>query len=111
MRFKRAGRRQRLECLDEDDVATLHVDDARAACVRVVDLLELLKRTVGFEHGIEMPDEEDLRPRAGVFRDEVPGALERRAVHPLRLETERIQLLPEDLSDLTDALDGSACRC
>ena len=92
MLFKRAGRLQRLQRLDDDDVAALHVDDAGAARVRLVDPLELLERAVRFEHRVEMADQQDLRSRPGMLGDEVPGALERRAVDPPRLEAERVEL-------------------
>ena len=56
--------------------AALHVDDAGAAGLRVAEALHLLERAVGFEHRVEMADEEDLGSRARVLRDQVPGALE-----------------------------------
>ena len=60
---ERAGGLQRLQRLDDDDVAALHVDDARPAGLTVVEPLELLKRAVGLEHGVEMADEENPPPR------------------------------------------------
>ena len=38
-----------------------------------------------------------------MLADEVPGALERCAVHPACLESEGVQLLPKDLPDLLHA--------
>ena len=44
-------------------------------------------------------------PAPRVLRDQVPGALERGAVDPPRLEAERVELLQEDLADLLHALE------
>ena len=38
-------------------------------------------------------------PVAGMVRDEMPGALERRAVDPRGLEAERVELLAEEVAD------------
>ena len=100
---ERAGDLQRLERGDHDDVAALHVDDAGALRGLVVDALELLERAVALEHGVEVADEQHPRTLAGMIRDQVAGALERRAVHPGRLEPERVELLAEEVPDRADA--------
>ena len=69
----------------------------------VVDALELLERAVALEHGVEVADEQHPRPLAGMVRDQVAGALERRAVDPGRLEPERVELLAEQIADRADA--------
>ena len=91
--------------LQHDDVAALHVDDARAARMIRVHALESLERTVLFEHRVEMADEQDLRRRAWMCRDQMARAIPRRAVHPLGLESERVELRAEDRADLTHAVE------
>ena len=76
-----------------------------------VDTLELLERTVGFEHGVEMSDEQDARSGARMIGDEMSRALERGAVDPPRVEPERVELGAEHASDLAHAGRDSACRC
>ena len=64
---------QRSQRVKENDVAALHVDDARAARGRVVQPLELLKRTARLEHRIEVADEQYLWPGARMLGDEWPA--------------------------------------
>ena len=95
---------ERLQRVDDDDVAALHVDDAGTAGGVRVEPFEFLERAVALEDGVEVADQEDLRGRAGMAGDEVAGALPRGAVHPPRLEAERIELGAKDSADLADAL-------
>ena len=100
MRVERAGGLERLERGDDDDVAPLHVDDARPLRGLVVDPLRNVWNGLSrLEHRVEVADEDDARPAAGMVGDQVPGALERRAVHPRRLEAERVELLAEEIAD------------
>ena len=92
-----------LERVQDDDVAALHVDDARAARRRIVQPLEALKRTARLEHRIEVPDEEYLGSGPRMLGDQVAGAMERRAVDPASREAERVELRPEHVADLTHA--------
>src|SRR5512132_1380230 len=92
---------QRAQRRDDDDVAALHVDHAGPARRRVVQPLESLERAARLEHGIEMPDEQKLGPRARVLGDEMSGALERRTVDPSRREAEGIELGAEHVADAT----------
>ena len=50
------------------------------------------------EHGVEVADQQEVRPAPTVFRDQVPGAIERRAVHPSRAEAERVELRPKPVA-------------
>ena len=70
--------------LQHDDVAALHVDDARAARVIGVDVLEFLERTVGIEDRVEVADEQNLRRRTRMRRHQVARPAPRRAVDPRR---------------------------
>ena len=72
---ERAGRLQRVERLDDDDVAALHVDDARPARAALVEPFELLKRAVGLEHGVEVADEQKRWPGRALLRDRCPARL------------------------------------
>src|SRR5690606_34012065 len=67
-----------------------------------------LERAVGLEHGIEMPDQQQVRSLVAVGRDEMPGTVELRAIQPLRLETERRERAPEQRPDLLHALEVEA---
>ena len=100
---ERASGLQRLQRLDDDDVAALHVDDARTAGLALVQPLELLKRTVGLEHGVEMADQENAPARPRALGDEMSGALERRSVDPAGREPQRVELGGEQLADLAHA--------
>ncbi len=102
---ERTGRLQRLERLHDDDVAALHVDDAWPAGLPVVEPLELLKRAVGFEDRVEMPDEEKTPARPCTLRDEMARALERRSVDPAGREPQRVELGREQLPHLANASD------
>ena len=99
---ERAGRAQGLQGLHDDDVAALHVDDAWAAGLAVIQPLEFLKRTVGLEHGVEVANEKEPAPRARALRHEMAGALERRAVHPSSRESKRVELGREQLPHFAD---------
>ena len=79
--------------------------------VFVVEPLELLERAVGLEHGVEVADEQDVRPGPGMVGDEVAGAVQRRAVDPARLEPERVELGAEHVADGAARPRGSRCRC
>jgi hypothetical protein len=57
------------------------------------------------------PTEDDARPCPGMVRDQVTGALEGAAVHPGRLEPERVELLAEEVADGAHAGEVVACRC
>ena len=100
-----AGRFERLQRLDDDDVAALHVDDAGSARRVGVEPLELLERTVAFEDGVEMADQQDLLRAPGMDGHQMAGALPRGAVDPLCLEAERVELGAEDRADLPDAVE------
>ena len=100
---ERAGRAERLERLDDDDVAALHVDDAWPARLPVAQPLELLERTVGLEHRVEMADQEHPAARPRALRHEMPRALEWSAVHPPGREPQRFELGREQLSDFAHA--------
>ena len=69
----------------------------------VVEPLELLERTVGLEHGVEMANEENPPPRPRTVGDEVSRAIERRPVDPPRREPQRLELGGEELADLANA--------
>jgi hypothetical protein len=84
--------------LEDDDVPALHVDHPRPAGSRVVQPLEALERTVLLEHGVEVPDQQDAGSQRATHRHEVPRALELRAVHPPRGESQRIELGPEQVA-------------
>jgi hypothetical protein len=104
-RVERAGRFQRLQRQQHHDIATLHVDDAGAARRLRIDSRERLEGAVGLEDRIEMADQQYLRRRSGMRRDQMPGALPRRAIHPAHREAERFQLGPEHGADSLDAGD------
>ena len=94
---------ERLQRLDDDDVAAFHVDDARARRRALVDPLERLERAVGRENRVEVADQDEFRTGGGVNGDEVAGAMPRGAVHPLGLEAEAVELGAEDPADLAHA--------
>ncbi len=72
---ERARGLERLERLHDDDVAALHVDDAGPAGLALVQPLELLKRAVGLEHGVEVANEEKRAgPAAPAPRRDGPRA-------------------------------------
>ena len=100
---ERAGGQQRLERLDDDDVPALHVDDARPACLPFVQPLELLKRTVGLEDGVEMANQENPPARPRTVGDEMSSTFERRPVDPSRREAQGGELGGEEFSDLAHA--------
>src|SRR5262249_4994637 len=87
----------------QDDVAALHVDDARPPGGPVAEQLELLKRAVRLEHGVEMADQQNLPAASGVLGDEVPGASPGTAVDPSRLEAEPLETRHEDVADALHA--------
>ena len=97
---ERAGLVQRLERLDDDDVAALHVGDARAARDIAV-AFEGLERAVLLEDRVQMTDQEEpLAARAHPLGDEVAGPLEReRHRHPPHVEAQRFQLGGEEVGD------------
>ena len=98
-----AGRVERFERLHDDDVAALHVDDARTLGGLLVDALEFLERTVGLEHGIEMPDQENPDAAAGMFRHEMAGAAPFRSVDPRGLEAKPVECRTKDRAHLAHA--------
>src|SRR6185436_3213706 len=51
---------QRTQCMQHDDVTTLHVDDARTARGAVVESLESLKWVAGLEYRVEVSDQKYL---------------------------------------------------
>ena len=98
-----AGAGERLQRRDDDDVTAFHVDDAGPARGRRRQALEALERAVGFEHGVEVADEQHARPLAGALGHQVARPIERRAVDPARGEAERAQFRAEDVADLPHA--------
>jgi hypothetical protein len=76
--------------MDDHDVATLHVDDARASGPISIPS-ESLKRAIGLEDGIEVTDEQKPRAATRAAGHEMAGPIERLAVDPLGLEAERIE--------------------
>jgi hypothetical protein len=50
-----------------------------------------------------MSYEKELRSRCRVLRDEMPSTMERRTVHPVCSETQRVQLTAQHVGDTTDA--------
>ena len=100
---ERASGVERLQRLDDDDVAPLHVDDPGAAGLALVQALEFLKRAVGLEHRIEVTDEEETTARPRPLRDQMAGALERRSVDPAGREAQAVELGREHLPYLAHA--------
>ena len=94
------GERQRE---DDDDVAAFHVDDTRAARGVGIHALELLERAVRLEDGVQVPDEQYLRPRPAVPGDQVAAAAPEGAIDPFGLEAEGVELRPEHVADTPDA--------
>jgi len=80
----------------------LHVDDA-GAIGPVAGADEFLERAVFLEDGVEVADEQHLRPGAGMFGDEMTRALKRGAVDPARLESQRVELRLEHFADFANA--------
>ena len=87
-----AGSLQGLEGLDDDDVAALHVDCARPARAPLVEPFELLKRAVGFEHRVEVADEQKSLARPRPLCDEMPCTSEWRAIDPACGEAQGLEL-------------------
>jgi hypothetical protein len=85
-----------LQRLNDDDVAAFHVDDARPARRACVDALELLEGTVRLEHGVEMSDEQNPRSGSRMIGDEMSAAFDLVLIHPLRLESESVELGAKD---------------
>ena len=100
---ERASGVERLQRLDDDDVAPLHVDDPGAAGLALVQALEFLKRAVSLEHGVEVADQEKATARPAPLRDQMPGALERRSVDPAGREAQAVELGREQLPHLAHA--------
>src|SRR5205814_1739957 len=103
-RLEQAGGGERLERVEHHDVATLHVDDARTARGRRIDALESLKPARPLEYGVEMPDEQDLRPGRPMLADQMARPADGGLIDPLRAEANAIELGAEDPSDLADTL-------
>src|SRR3984893_11956080 len=95
---------QRLEREEDDDVTSLHVCDARP--LRDVSLTdELLERTVLLEDRIEVADEQQsLALRALVLGEQVPGPVRLWRFRPAGRKSERIELGPQDPTDLANSL-------
>ena len=55
------------------------------------------------EHRVEVSNQQNPGTGARMPRDEMSRAMERRAVHPLRPESDRLELGAEDPPDLADA--------
>ena len=72
-----ARRLERPERLDDDDVPTLHVDDAGAARGRVAQPLEFLKRAARLEHRVEVSDQQKTRAAPVRSATRCPARLKR----------------------------------
>src|SRR5690606_21474733 len=66
---------------------------------------KLLEGTVGFEHSVEMPDEEHVRALAGPFRDYLTRTFPFLSIAPASLEPECIKLLAKQSPDFADAFE------
>ena len=94
-----AGRVQRAQGLERDQVPALHVRDAAAVRAQGVP-----PEALALQHRVEVADQQQpLAARAAVLGHEVPAAVDVRLIHPARLEPERRQLLRVDLPDGPDA--------
>src|SRR5690242_17527933 len=60
-------RAERAQSRDDDDVTTLHVDDAGAPSGGIVQPLKMLEGAARLENGVEMADEEQLRAGPRMF--------------------------------------------
>jgi hypothetical protein len=63
--------------------------------------LKLLKRAVGLEYGVQVPDQEDVGAGTETLSNQMAGALPRRSVEPPHVEAEFLKLAAEDRSDPT----------
>ena len=61
--------------------------------------LVLLQRAVGGEHGIEMPDQQNLRSFVAVRCQQVPGTIERRAIDPFSRKPEVLEFPGKQFSN------------
>ena len=94
-----------------DDVAPLHVDDAGTSRLGRGEPFESLERVIRIEHRVEMANQQDVRAATVMFRNEVPGTVERCAVHPTRPEAHRVELRAEAIADPLARRRGSSSRC
>jgi hypothetical protein len=101
---QRSGRAQGAQRTDHDHQAILHVIDARALGDGAATH-EVLEGTVRFEHGIEVPDEQDTFavPGGVMFCNHEAGAPDRRHRLPLHLETQWLEFAHDDAADALDA--------
>src|SRR3954469_9430583 len=96
---------QSFERSQSDDDATFHVCCSRSARDVRIHTLEALKRMIGFEHRIEMSDEQHVLAFAVMPRDQMTCTAETRTFDPLSLETQGIETRAEDLTDLSNAFE------
>src|SRR5690606_13885652 len=97
-----------LQCrqgFDDDDVAALHVGNARALRPLHTNAFEMLERAVGFEHRVQVADEEQVRTLSVMPGDQVTRAAELCTVHPADVEVEDVESIGEELPDLLDSLE------
>src|ERR1043166_5716694 len=92
------GRLQGLQRIEQNDISTFHVDDARSASGGVIQTLEPLEWARRLEHGVEMPDQQDLRAWPRMLGHEMAGAMKSSSVDPSCAEAERIELPAQDVS-------------
>ena len=104
-----ADRLERPQGVEHDHIAALHVGGPRSARLTLAQSLEALKRAVGLKHRVEVPDQKKVRPIPGPASPpaghKVSCPLERRAVKPLGLEPEVVELVGEHRPHSSNAFE------
>ena len=102
---QQAGLLKGSQGVDDHDISRLHVVDA-GATRRIAVALECRERVIGFEYGIEMPDQQNPRTARALEATEQMACPVNFGWHldPLCLHADRIELAPHDSADLAYAL-------
>src|SRR5690606_12963963 len=96
--------------MNHHDVSTFHISGAGPLDRRIIHGCESLKRTRGFENGVEVPNEKDglVAPGfsgADVFGDQVAGPIEVLPVYPPCLKPEGIKTSAKYLTDFIHTIE------